>query len=90
MVQQTLVQELEPKLNETRIPLGAGCSAENPTCGTGVGSSEVRMVKAVEELSPELNAESFLDARILVQRKVPVLQAITPHQIGSSIAQGRD
>ena len=68
-----LEQKFQPKLNQPGITGGAGCPAEECAGKRGIGSPEIRVVKSVEELRPELETVTLHEARVLGQGKVPVL-----------------
>src|ERR1019366_478445 len=62
--------------------------ADGPEGGTGrlrVRYAEIRVVRKVEELRPELHFGPFPDAEVLVHRKVPLIEVGSAERIPAHI-----
>ena len=70
--------ELQPKLNQARKIDGIRHDAESSATKCSVWWPELRMVEEVEELRSKLDIYAFVDAGLLENCKIKVVDALLP------------
>ncbi len=90
--------QLQAKLEYPRPPIAeAWVSGVNIRCisdcaeggaiNLHIGQTEVRMIEDIEELCAELQRNSFIDPRVLVNREVEHIKARPDDDVPSSVAE---
>src|ERR1017187_1582406 len=92
---QILKEEVQPELNQPRVHASVTDHAINWRCDVleadaaktaGAGVGELRVVKRIVEVAPELHPDPLRDLRVLHNREVPVELAGSSHYADTRIA----
>src|ERR1039457_7030227 len=76
--------QLQGELDPPR-GIGGADGAEGGTGGLGVRYPEIRVVRNVEELRPELQPDLFHDPEVLVDREIPLIEVGGAERISADI-----